>query len=62
MQMIKRVCVWGGALIVVWTATVAPLSATVAPDVPEINAGSMSAGIALLAGGVLMLRAWRSRK
>lgn len=62
MQMIKRVCAWGVALIVVWTATVAPLSATIAPDVPEINAGSISAGLALLAGGVLMLRARRSRK
>lgn len=62
MQMIKRVCVWGGALIVVWTATVAPLSATTTVQVPEINAGSMSAGLALLAGGVLMLRARRSRK
>jgi hypothetical protein len=33
--------------------------AAVAAPVPEINPGSVSAGIALLAGGVLLVRALR---
>jgi hypothetical protein len=38
------------------------LHATVAPDVPEISPGAMSAGLAALAAGVLVVRArWRSR-
>lgn len=31
------------------------------PTVPEISPGSISAGMALLAGGVLLLRARRSK-
>jgi hypothetical protein len=38
-----------------------PLAATVS-IVPEIDGGSMSVGLGLLAGGVLLLRArWRAR-
>lgn len=36
--------------------------ASVAPAVPEIGPGSISAGIALLAGGILLLRARRRSK
>jgi hypothetical protein len=39
----------------------APASASLAPSVPEINGASLSAGLALLAGGILMLRARRRR-
>jgi MYXO-CTERM domain-containing protein len=36
--------------------------ASVAPSVPEIGPGSISAGLALLAGGILVLRARRRSK
>ncbi len=36
--------------------------ASVPPGVPEISPGSISAGIALLAGGILLLRARRRSK
>ena len=36
-------------------------SVTTEPGVPEIGPGSISAGLALLAGGVIMLRARRSK-
>jgi len=48
------------AAIVVLAARVGASSPT-APGVPEIGPGSISAGMALLAGGVLMLRARRSK-
>ena len=38
------------------------LQATVAPDVPEVSPGTLSAGLAALAAGVLVVRArWRSK-
>lgn len=43
----------------------ASLSSTVlagTPAVPEISAGSLSTGLGLLAGGILMLRARLGRK
>ncbi len=39
----------------------APASAGVPAAVPEINGASISAGLALLAGGILMLRARRRK-
>ena len=36
-----------------------PASATLAPAVPEIDGASISAGLGLLAAGVLLLRARR---
>ena len=47
------------AFVVAVLATPAMASATVA--VPEIGPGSIGAGLALLAGGVMMLRARRSK-
>jgi hypothetical protein len=38
------------------------LHATVTPDVPEISPGSISAGLAVLAAGVLVVRARRRSK
>lgn len=38
------------------------LHATITPDVPEISPGTVSAGLAALAAGVLVVRArWRSK-
>ena len=39
-----------------------PVFAGTAPVVPEIDGSSLSAGLALLAGGMLMLRARLGRK
>ena len=40
----------------------APLYATIVTDVPEISPGSLSAGLAALAAGVLVVRArWRAK-
>lgn len=36
--------------------------ASVTPSVPEVTPGSISAGVALLAGGILLLRARRRSK
>ena len=56
-----RVCAWALALSGAALAAEAPLWASRLPDVPEINGSSISAGLGLLAAGVLMLRARRSR-
>lgn len=47
--------------VLVLAATVTPATAGITPAVPEISPGSLSAGLALLAGGVLLVRA-RLRK
>jgi hypothetical protein len=57
-----RVACWvlGASLIAQATGT--HLLASVSAVTPEIDAGSMSAGLALLAGGVLILRSRGRRK
>ena len=58
-----RVCAWALALPAVALVAETPLWASVAaPRVPEIDGGAISAGLGLLAAGVLMLRARRSSK
>ncbi len=55
---------WVGAGLAVMLALHALGAGALASNavaVPEINPGSISAGIALLAGGVLMLRARRRK-
>jgi MYXO-CTERM domain-containing protein len=52
----------GLALMVSVHALGATSFASVPTSVPEIGPGSISAGIALLAGGVLLLRARRRSK
>ena len=56
---------WASAYVAVLAAVVlaaqAPLWASVVSPVPEIDGGSISAGLGLLAAGVLMLRARRSK-
>ena len=59
---IKRVCLCTGALLAFLGAVEAPLSATIAPGVPEINGSSVSAGLGLLAAGILILRSRRRSK
>jgi MYXO-CTERM domain-containing protein len=49
------------AVSAIATGLTVPVSATVAPAVPEIDGASISAGLGLLAAGVLMLRARRRR-
>jgi LPXTG-motif cell wall-anchored protein len=51
----------GLALVLVVHALGTAATASVPVAVPEINPASISAGIALLAGGVLMLRARRRK-
>jgi hypothetical protein len=55
-----RQAVVAGVMVVLVFAA-APVFAGTAP-VPEIDGGSLSAGLGLLAGGVLMLRARFARK
>jgi len=56
-----RQAVYIAGLILVFVSMAAPASAGV-PQVPEIDGGSLSAGLGLLAGGVLMLRARFGRR
>ena len=59
---ITRVCLCTGALLALLGAVEAPVSATNAQGVPEINGSSVSAGLGLLAAGILILRARRRLK
>lgn len=59
---IKRVCLCTAALLALLSAVELPLSATTVPGVPEINGSSISAGLGLLAAGILILRSRRSSK
>jgi MYXO-CTERM domain-containing protein len=59
---VRRVCLCSVALIAVLRAVEAPLFATVAPAVPEIDSTSLSAGLALLAAGILVVRSRRRSK
>ena len=38
------------------------VASAIVPSVPEINPGSLSSGLALLAGGILVLRARRRQR
>jgi hypothetical protein len=56
-KMLSAVLLAGAVL-----ASQAFLHATVAPDVPEVSPTTLSAGLAALAAGVLVVRArWRSK-
>ena len=57
-----RLCAWALAASAVALVAEAPLWASVSTNpVPEIGGGSIAAGLGLLAAGVLMLRARRSK-
>ena len=56
-----RVCGWALALSAALLVAERPLFASTPQTVPEIGAGSISAGLGLLAAGILMLRARRSK-
>lgn len=61
----ERVTRWAlaaAAVAVVAHAAAGVAIAGFAVAVPEINPGSISAGLAVLAGGILMLRARRKSK
>jgi hypothetical protein len=53
---VTRVSLFGVAVLALVRAFQTPLAATTVV-VPEIDGGSLSVGMAVLAGGVLMLRA-----
>ena len=59
---IGRVCLYSCGLLMLAFSIEGNLLATVTPAVPEIDAGSISAGLGLLAGGILILRARRRSK
>ena len=58
---VTRASLFGVAVLALARALETPLAATTAV-VPEIDGGSLSVGMAVLAGGVLMLRARRRAK
>ena len=58
----KRACVYTMALAAVLGAAEAPLWASAAAQVPEINGSSISAGLGLLAAGILIVRSRRGSK
>jgi len=58
---IHRICAFGAAVSLIALGLVVPASATVPQQVPEIDGASISAGLGLLAAGVLLLRARRGR-
>jgi hypothetical protein len=53
---------WAGVGLALVLTLGTEAMASVAPAVPEVNPGSISAGVALLAGGILLLRARRGSK
>jgi uncharacterized protein (TIGR03382 family) len=55
------VCAWALALSAAVLVSEIPLRASTTSIVPEINGSSISAGLGLLAAGVLMLRARRAK-
>ena len=57
----KTVMLRGLALAFVLHGVSAPAAASVTAPVPEIGPASISAGLAILAGGMLMLRARRRK-
>jgi hypothetical protein len=58
MKSVLRACVCLGAAVLLVPSGA---SASVTAPVPEIGPGSISAGLALLAGGVLLLRTRRRK-
>ena len=56
-----RQVLYAAGLMLMLVSTAAPASAGIT-IVPEIDGGSLSTGLGLLAGGVLMLRARFGRK
>ena len=57
----KSACYFALAVTAILGAFDTSLVATVQPSVPEINGSSISAGLGLLAAGILILRARRRR-
>ena len=57
----KRVVYGAGFLMVLASLSTAVMAST-QPGVPEVSGGSLSLGLGLLAGGILMLRARFGKK
>ena len=59
----RRLAVYAAVLMLMVSVATPVFAGTVGPaPVPEIDGGSLSAGLGLLAGGVLLLRARFGRK
>jgi hypothetical protein len=56
-SIMKQMCERIALVVVAVSVAQASIFATVVTEVPEITPGSLSAGLGLLAAGVLMLRA-----
>jgi hypothetical protein len=59
---VTRACRYTLGLLLIAYSMQGNLSATLVPQAPEIDGGSISSGLALLAGGILMLRSRRRSK
>jgi len=59
---ITRASLFALAVFACVQAVAVPLAATISNPVPEIDGSSLSAGMALLAAGVLVVRARRREK
>jgi hypothetical protein len=59
---IARACWYGLGLVMIVHSLGRNLLAGVVTQVPEIDAGSITAGLGLLAGGILILRSRRRSK
>ena len=57
-----KICVSCAALMALVVAIPAPLLAGRPAGVPEIDGSSVSAGLGILAAGVLIVRSWRRSK
>ncbi len=53
---------WSLGILTVIAAVAVSVSATASAPVPEIDASSITAGVGLLAGGVMIVRARMRRK
>ena len=62
-RLIATGCLRAGGLLLVLTAlgSIAQAIPTGQPAVPEIDPGSMASALALLTGGMLMIRGWRRK-
>ena len=61
-DLVKRVSLGVLAVVMAVVGLEAPLAAVTVGDAPEISGASLSAGLALLGGGMLWLRARRRLK
>lgn len=59
---VMRQALYGAGLLIVLVSFATPLLAGLAAPVPEIDGGSITAGLGLLTGAVMILRSRMRRK